>query len=150
YRTSSPVLVPPQVTNTNDDGAGSLRDAILKTQLVTGTTKKILFNIAGSGIHTITPGSGLPTAEGTIIDGWSQGGTNYTGPPLIEINGAFANAGDGSPVNGLTIGLNCKVSGLTINRFTGAGILIFNAAATGNVVRGCYIGTNASGTAAAG
>lgn len=148
YRTSAPVFVPPQVTTTNDSGFGSLRNAIIGTSMVTGTTKKILFNIPSSGVHTITPTTPLPPMDGITIDGWSQGGTSYTGQPLIEINGAFVVTGDGSLANGLIISGGSKVTGLTINRFSGTGIVINPGG--GNVVRGCYIGTNAAGTAASG
>src|SRR5262245_3046013 len=41
------------VTNTNDSGAGSLRQAILSANAQTGP-HTITFNIPGSGVHTIT------------------------------------------------------------------------------------------------
>ena len=49
------------VTNTNDSGAGSLRQAILDANTHAGLDK-ITFNIAGSGVHTIAPLSALPTS----------------------------------------------------------------------------------------
>ena len=54
----APTLV---VTNTNDSGAGSLRQAILNANASTGTVDTIAFNISGSGPHTIVPLSALPT-----------------------------------------------------------------------------------------
>ncbi len=63
----------------------------------------VAFDIPGGGPHTIsldeTLGS-LPTFYGALLDGWSQGGASYTGPPLIEIDGADAGTG----TDGLTVG----------------------------------------------
>ena len=42
------------VTNTNDSGAGSLRQAILGANATPGGDS-IEFDIPGSGVHTITP-----------------------------------------------------------------------------------------------
>ena len=73
------------VSNTNDSGAGSLRQAILDANGSIGTDD-IAFNIPGAGPHTISPLTDLPWISGqTSIDGWTQGGVGYTGPPLIEI-----------------------------------------------------------------
>src|SRR5207248_8763451 len=47
------------VTNTNDSGTGSLRQAILDANSGGGGT--IAFNIPGTGVHTISPLSALPT-----------------------------------------------------------------------------------------
>ena len=140
------------VTNTNDSGAGSLRQAILDSNANAGI-QTIVFNISGSGVQTIAPTSLLPTITApVIIDGYTQPGaspnTLATGSDavlLIELNGASAGAG----ANGLTIasaGGGTTVRGLVINRFTGSGININGS--SGNVVAGNFIGTNAAGTAA--
>jgi len=47
------------VINTNDAGAGSLRQAILQANATMGTDQ-IVFNIPGVGPHTIMPLSPLP------------------------------------------------------------------------------------------
>ena len=47
------------VTTTGDSGAGSLRQAILDANANPGADT-ISFSIAGSGVHTIAPGSALP------------------------------------------------------------------------------------------
>src|SRR5438445_13879696 len=47
------------VINTNDSGAGSLRQALLQANAQTGSDT-IKFTIPGGGVHTITPTSGLP------------------------------------------------------------------------------------------
>ncbi len=75
------------VTNTNDSGPGSLRQAILDANALKGFDT-INFDIPGSGVQTIRPISPLPIIRDSVfIDGWSQGRSGYTGPPLIEISG---------------------------------------------------------------
>src|SRR6476660_3159381 len=59
------------VTNTNDSGAGSLRQAMLDANASSGADI-ISFNISGAGIHTISPTSALPTiTDPVVIDGTS-------------------------------------------------------------------------------
>jgi len=127
------------VTNTADAGAGSLRQAITDANGATGP-HTINFNIAGAGVHTITPATELPTVaivEGLTIDGTSQPG--YAGAPLIEIHGAA--------------GFDCleftftpaEVKALVINScFNG-----INSTSGGSLIlTGSYIGTDSAGTAA--
>jgi hypothetical protein len=60
------------VTNTNDAGAGSLRQAILDANANAGSDS-ITFAIAGSGVHTITPTTPLPAiTDPVILDGYTQ------------------------------------------------------------------------------
>src|SRR5580765_1806840 len=51
------------VINTNDSGAGSLRQAILDANTNAGADT-IAFNIGGGGVQTISPLSQLPTLTG--------------------------------------------------------------------------------------
>ena len=127
------------VTNTDDSGAGSLRQAILDANATVGTDT-IQFGI-GSGTQTIAPLSALPTITDSVrIDGTTQPG--FVSEPIIEIRGDSAGAG----ANGLTIiGTNSIVQGLVINRFGQYGIYISGAGATGNVIEGNYIGTDVTG-----
>lgn len=64
------------VTNTNDSGAGSLRNAINFANSQT-TSSTVRFEIPGTGPHDISLTSALPdlTANGLTIDGTSQSGT---------------------------------------------------------------------------
>ncbi|HEX7313869.1 MAG TPA: carboxypeptidase regulatory-like domain-containing protein [Pyrinomonadaceae bacterium] len=149
---SAPLFAAFVVTNTNDAGAGSLRQAILDANANAGVDT-ITFNIPGAGVHTITPLSPLPAITDTVtIDGFTQPGAvaNSIGIGnnavlLVELDGSSAGAGaNGLEINGNTV----NVSGLVINRFVGHGIL-FNGNAEGRVT-GCFIGTNATGTAALG
>ncbi|MFL6284075.1 MAG: FG-GAP repeat domain-containing protein, partial [Pyrinomonadaceae bacterium] len=129
------------VSNTNDSGAGSLRQAILDANATPGM-QTIVFQILGAGVHTISPVSALPDiTDRVIIDGFTQPGS--TGTHAVEINGAGAGA--------VTAGLNVvsggsTIQGLAINNFTGHGIRLGTAG--GNIVRGDLIGTNAAGNAA--
>src|SRR3954454_7781394 len=73
------------VLNTNDLGAGSLRQAILDANASAGLDT-IAFNIAGSGVHTINVASALPAISDAVkIDGTTQ--SAFSGSPLIDING---------------------------------------------------------------
>ena len=151
------------VTNTNDSGAGSLRQAI--TDAVASPTVAhdhiVVFNIPGAGVHTIRPTSPLPPIKDLTIDGYTQPGsqpnTLARGSDAvlnIEVDGSLAGAGTHGLVNeGAVPGAgvpNATVRGLVINRFGGAGIRVTGPGGAGFpgfvTVRGCYIGTDASGT----
>jgi hypothetical protein len=129
------------VTNTNDSGSGSLRQAILDANK-SSNQDTIQFKI-GSGQKTISPHSALPMiSQPVTIDGTSQPG--FSGKPLIELSGSSA----GSGRDGLKImSTNVTVKGLIVNRFGGSGIFLYmkgNDHITGN-----WIGVNNSGTGAA-
>src|SRR5262249_20274807 len=130
----------PATAATTGDGV-SLREAILSINqgsnfdvdvVATGSYgdhDTIVFQIAGGGVHTTSPATALdPLAVPVTIDGWTQGGTGYTGPPLIEINGAPM--GTSIVGNGLTIdptAHHSTIRGLIINGFDGAGIFVQGA-----------------------
>jgi Ca2+-binding RTX toxin-like protein len=103
------------VTNTNDSGPGSLRQAILIANDSAGPDE-IEFNIAGEGPHTIYLLSKLPTVtDPVLIDGWSQPG--FDGTPLIVL--------DGSGVNGMVIrGGQSTVRGLAFQNFSGPSVTL--------------------------
>ncbi len=132
------------VTNTNDSGAGSLRQAILDANANPGADT-IVFAIGAPGSsQTIAPTSGLPAlTDPVILDGWSQGGPGYTGPPLIELSGSAI----GATVRGLDIrGGDSLVRGLVINDFPCDGMRLVDAG--NNWVYGNYLGTDITGTRA--
>ena len=54
-----------KVTNTNNDGLGSLRVAILTSNGATGV-QTIDFDIPGAAPHTIQPTSALPTVAAAV------------------------------------------------------------------------------------
>src|SRR5215213_3718426 len=77
------------VTNTNDGGAGSLRDALTQSNNHAGVDT-VTFHIA-SPSKVIRPGSPLPEVwDPAVIDGTTQGG--YAGRPLVQIDGTNAGA----------------------------------------------------------
>jgi hypothetical protein len=128
------------VTNTNDDGAGSLRQAIEAANTHPGADR-ITFDIPGSGPFTIAPNSPLPAITDPVtIDAESEPG--YQNTPMVEINGANAGAG----ANGLTIvGGGSTVQGLAIDQFAGSGIVLTGPG--GNQILADNIGAGVSGTA---
>ncbi len=154
------------VTNTNDSGDGSLRKAIEDANASSGADL-ISFAIPGAGVHTIAPTSQLPFVRDSVtIDGYTQPGSRPNtlevgsdAAILVEIDGSNAQAGaDGS--NGLfVISGGVVLRGLAVNSFgdspdgeTDHGVVFSSspAPATDNVVAGCYIGTDATGTIAKG
>jgi hypothetical protein len=141
------------VTTTSDSGSGSLRWAIGQANS-NPDADVIAFNIPTSdpgyrpvtGVWTIQPLSPLPylTDGGTTIDGITQPG--FSGAPIIEIEGTKAGA-----VGGLRIeSANNTIKGLVINRFILQGILLYGSGASGNIITGNYIGTDATGVSSPG
>ena len=106
----------------------------------------INFAIPGQGVQTITVSGTLPAiTQALTINGYSQGGGSSSGP-LVQINGNEDAAG-GLEVNagGVTI------EGLAIYGFEGVGVTLNNSAGSaGNVLSGCYVGTDANGDAGVG
>lgn len=132
------------VTTTADDGAGSLRVAINQANAVAGADR-IVFNIAGGGVHTIQPLSPLPVITDPVtIDATTQPG--FSGTPLVEIDGSLA----GAAAIGLQVDAGSTlIRGLVVNRFGGqipdGGIGIYMQNGGGNVVEGNYLGVDATG-----
>ncbi len=141
------------VTNTLDGGLGSLRTALYYAYDHPGTT--VSFSIPTSdpgyaaGVFTLQPTDQLPgLSRATLLDGSTQPGNTNPNGPEIQINGAAAQTASVF-ANGLRLwGTNCTVHGVVVNGFEGDGILIEGTNASGNTVSGCYVGLNASGSAA--
>ena len=149
------------VTNTNNDGPGSLRQALADSEQSTNFGCYIEFNIPGAGVHKIAPTNALPdVGQNATIDGYTQPGahpntkTNGTDAViLIELSGENQSSGTGLNLgdHGIT------VRGLCINRFTNGNYAISLGSCCGSgsfcdkygdVVEGCFIGTDTSGTVA--
>ena len=137
------------VSNTNDSGAGSFRQALLDANGAVGGDT-IAFSIPGAGVHTITLTSLLPLITSpVVIDGYTQPGSVANTNPMnaginaelqIELTGTqvsllFAPGSDGSTVRGLVINgsSNDKIDGQSSSL----------------TVTGNFLGTNATGTATA-
>jgi hypothetical protein len=132
------------VTNANDSGAGSLRQAILDAN-ANPDFSRIAFNIPSTSSKTITPATALPTITSPVLlDGTTQPG--FAGAPIIEIDGTGTSNSSG--VDGLWITAGGSIiQGFVVNRFTGNGLRLETNGF--NTIRTNYIGTNAAGTAAA-
>ena len=126
------------VTNANDHGSGSLRDAITNANATPGLDN-IVFNIPAAGVSVIALTTVLPViTDAVVIDATTQPG--YTGTPLIELDGS----GSGFSASGFTIaGGGTTIRGFAIVGFKGSGIAV--NACDNNVIQGNYIGTNATG-----
>ncbi len=139
------------VTTTADTGAGSLRQAITDANGNAGADT-IAFNITGSGVHTISPATALPTiTEALMINGYSQPGASAnTNAPNQGTNAVIQIEIDGTAlgVNGVGITATAVVTirGLAINRCANSGIRIGGAGGNGSIVAGNFIGTDPSGS----
>ena len=157
------------VVNTNDSGAGSLRQVITNANALgndaalaqagrTAGIEHVVFmisngsNAAGlrssqnafsGGVATISPTSALPTVSSPLVlDAQTQPG--WTLAPMVELDGTSAGAG----VTGLTLGgAGCVLRGFVINRFHNDGLVGLNV--SGLEIQGNYIGTTSSGNTAA-
>jgi hypothetical protein len=132
------------VTNVNNDGIGSFRQAILDANASAGADT-ITFNIAGAGTHTITPLTPLPAITGPVVidaegeAGWVAATTNAPASLRVEINGATAG---GTGLLFSDTADNSTVRGLVINRFvTGIEIQANNV-----TIRGSIIGLGLNGS----
>lgn len=135
------------VTNTNDTGIGSFRQALLDANTAAGLDT-IVFNIPGAGVHTITtPATDFPDITSPVlIDGYTQPGSapntnalNAGINAVLQIELAMTSGGDlhvAAGADGTTI------RGLVINnRFDEISVQANNVTIAGN-----FIGTDASGT----
>jgi uncharacterized repeat protein (TIGR01451 family) len=147
------------VTNTEDTGIGTLRDAI-ETANSNAQPARIIFHIpntdanysSATGTWKINPTSALPgiTQDYVFIDGSSQttfgeklGYVLNANGPEIELTGTGA-----GEINGLSIQAdNCTVKELVINDFDASGIDISGSY---NTIIGCYIGVDVTGSSAKG
>ena len=158
-------LQPGLVVNTNDSGAGSLRQAI--TDANSGACASpcaITFNIPvtdpgfGGGVFTIQPLTAFPDilASNLTLDGATQtaftGNTNLNGPEIV-INGSAVSA----PAAGLQIaaivtgqGQNITIRNVVVNGFPNEGIFLDGSSLPlmNIVVQQNYIGTDPTGTSA--
>jgi hypothetical protein len=141
------------VTNANDSGAGSLRQAILDANGSAGP-HTIQFAIPGSGVHTITLSTRLPSiTQPTTIDGFTQPGSSPNTQPFPQGTNAVLAieiSGQGMPLTLEAVGLTIDaggtvIRGLAINRCYITGIWISDGAGDGIQILGNYIGTAPDG-----
>ena len=133
------------VSNLNDSGAGSLRQAILNSNATPGVKDAIDFSINAGAIQLRSP---LPAITSPVrID------TTHpdSGTAIIEIDGS----GAGPDAHGLMINTSpipadvtaTEVTGLALYRFGGDGVRINGSA---NLLDRVFIGTDATGATAFG
>jgi hypothetical protein len=134
-------------------GTCSLRDALTKA------CSDIQFAI-GTGHQTITLMSDLPDIDhGVIVDGTTQPG--FAGVPLIEVRrGDSGTATHGFRTRNSQVNDTLTLKSLIINHFNGqtcnicAGVIFSDPSDVlrqgGHTIKGCYIGTDATGMVADG
>ena len=128
------------VTSTTDSGNGSLRQAILSANATTNVPDVVQFNLTGNGPFTISPVTLLPTiTDPLVIDGYSQSGAS---------SNTLAN-GDNAVLKIVVLEslvidtTNSTVRGLVIPQIQIGATPNANGS---NVVEGCFIGLDATGT----
>jgi hypothetical protein len=131
------------VTNTNDTGPGSLRQALTNVNAAGGGTPTVTFHIPGTGVHTINVLSELPALlNSVIIDGYTQPGSSPN--TLAQGTNAVLDiqlSGQGTEsFEGLQLTSFSTVRGLVVNKFFD-GIV----AAGRDVVTGNFVGTDPTG-----
>ncbi|HEY6940912.1 right-handed parallel beta-helix repeat-containing protein [Dokdonella sp.] len=147
------------VTSTDDSGPGTLRQAILDANANAGADT-IAFAIPGSGVHTISPTSSLPSITGPLlIDGYSQPGSQPNGntPAQGGLDGTLAIELSGQnlpPTQSEAfhpLGVDLTVRGLVVNRFQWVAYVPGGASQDSTLaIEGCYLGTDATGSQAEG
>lgn len=125
------------VTNTDDTGTGSLRQAITDANNHAGLDT-IAFNIPGAGVHTITPVTLLPDITGSVIIDGANGGVAAN---RVELSGAGALSTGLSFPSGPS---DCEIRNLVINGFTSRQILFITV--TNSIIQGNFLGLNTAGT----
>jgi hypothetical protein len=124
------------VTNVNDSGPGSLRQAVLDANGAAGADT-VAFNIA-SPAKVIAPLTPLPDiAADTTVDGTTQPG--YGGNPLVEIDFTSVPNGNSIPPCWRDYG---TVKGLAVNGCPWAGLASF----PGATVSSNWLGLDLTGT----
>jgi len=133
------------VTNTNDSGPGSLREAIMQANASPGADTISFGILPKHSLKTIVIQSNLPgITERLTVNGWSEGGAGYSGPPLIELRAGRVPAGG----FGLAVTFSAShslIRGLIVNGFPNVGIEVNAPNVT---VAGCFVGTSADGNSA--
>jgi hypothetical protein len=133
------------VTNVNDSGAGSLRQAIIDANNGSGAAV-IAFAIPGTGPFKISPSTDLdPIDVPVVVDGYSEAGSSRAtanSPAHIEIQ----IDGGGIVPEGVQLGDSSgttKVEGLSVTNFTNCGICLN---ADGQVAEGNFVGLAPDGS----
>jgi hypothetical protein len=127
------------VSNTNDSGTGSLKQAITDANTTSNadanTPDMIVFDIGSGGVQTIVTSSLPAIYDPVIIDGTTQPG--YSGVPIVVVNGSH------TAIAFSITGGNTTIRGLVIEDFS-YGIRMDNFGA--NLIEANYVGTDVTGS----
>jgi hypothetical protein len=131
------------VTNGNDSGAGSLRQALLDSNAAGPGPNVIDFNVTDRRSRTIILRSPLPAVTmPALIDGASQPGFVQANAPQIAVVGDQA----GNGARGLVLAADgCTVRGLAVGNFLSPGAAGIAVESNGDTIVGNYIGTDTTG-----
>jgi IPT/TIG domain/S-layer homology domain len=138
------------VTSTADSGAGTLRQAITDANNAAGADT-VAFNIAGSGPHTIALATSLPAITfAATVDGYTQTGSLVNTQGLNQgLNTVLKVIVGGAAVTGPCFTISASdviIKGLVINNCD-VGVAFTSGVFDTSKVEGCFLGTDASGTA---
>jgi hypothetical protein len=140
------------VTSNANAGASTLRQAIIDANADPSPDPVTIAFAIGTGAVSIAPTTALPAiTRRVVIDGTTQPG--FDDAPLVEIRGDSMPDG----ANGLRLQSNSgsTVRGLVINRFThdtsfnGGYAIDIASGSNDHLIAGNYLGTDATGAAAA-
>jgi CSLREA domain-containing protein len=130
-------------------GTCTLRAAIQEANRVAGPVE-IAFAVPGTAIHTIAPGSQLPSLNnpnGITIDGFTQSGSKPNTDPLVD-NAVYRIELKGKGGNGMNgfvvVNANNLIRGVNMHDFNRA-IWIYGTKATHNTVEGNMLGLTPTG-----
>ena len=131
------------VINTNNAGAGSLRQAVTDANTTPGADR-IVFNIPGNGVQTFRVTTALPALIDPVeIDGYTQPGSSPN--TLADADNAVRKIdlnGLNHSFSGLLLSAgNCRVRGLSLRRFD-VGI---HFESSSNLISGNLIGSEQPG-----
>lgn len=157
------VIDPYLVTNTNDTGPGSLRQAIINVNnSPDGAAYTIRFAIPGTGVHTINVASELPpllrtaTIDGTTQPGWKANDLAVGDDAVlaVQISGVGIPA-DQSTVDGIVfaqpstgVATPSVITGLDIVGFGSAAISTVEGSGASVRIVGNFLGIDPTGTVA--
>jgi parallel beta-helix repeat protein len=121
------------VTNTNDSGPGSLRQAILDASAAGGGT--VAFNLSPTPAKIMLQSLLSTINYGTVVDGTTQPG--YAGKPLVEIDGSLL------PAITTAINVNGTLKGVAVGNCTYRAVSVASG-----VLSDSFIGLDSSGMVA--
>ena len=138
------------VVNTNDSGAGSLRQAILDSNGHSSSSNNtIAFDIPGTGVQTIKLLSALPPfTQQVTIDGFTQpGATANTSENSTAIDANWLIEVRGVGASFIEETLRLHIDGLIVRglRITGSAGFGIRMVSSNCVVAGCFIFGNSAG-----